>query len=331
MAGRKTRIWTGVGADLLAGAGTAVIATQAIGVPATPAPHVTADAAHAPPAVSPLQLAADPSAGGEGGERGESRHETRKPAGEGGEGGEGGERGESRKSASEGGEGGEGGEAGAREAFAGLSPRTEVLARLFAMKGHLRAGRDLTEAGDAEHAKQHFAHPLSEEYEEIALHLAAVGLRPFRAPLDRLVERVTAGADRTAILAALADANAAIDERAAAARRQDVDGDDFMAAVAALLRKAAAEYAGSMKDGRFANAEEYQDARGFILVLRDEIAAAKDALRRKDTAAAGRLADLLDRLAAIVPTPVPPARPVAPPSEVYGTVARAEFAVNRLK
>lgn len=305
---KKTRIWTGVGAYLLAGAGTAAIATQALGVPASPAGGA-AGKAGATAARSPLRLAAESSAGGE---QGEARHEMP-------------------RAASESGEGGEGGEEGAREAFAGLSPRTEVLARLFAMKGHLRAGRDLVEAGDTEHAKQHFAHPLSEEYEEVAPRLAEIGLRPFKDTLGLPVELATSGADRTAIMAALAGANAAIDDRAAAARRQDRDGDDFMTAATALLRKAAAEYAGSIKDGRFAQPEEYQDARGFILVLREEIASANDALRRKDAAAAGRLAGLLDELAAFVEKPVPPARPVASPSKMYGTVARAEFAINRLK
>ena len=225
-------------------------------------------------------------------------------------------------------QGGEGGEGGERGAVSGLSPLTATASRLLMMQGHLRAGADLLATRDRKGAALHFAHPQAELYQEVTKFLLALGISPFDKSLQRVVDLTTGGADPKEVRAALNKANAEVD---AALKKTIIklSPAEIARAVIAVLTAAANEYAASIKDGQFVNIEEYQDARGFIIVARKFLADAK-ALQEKDTRTHQSIRSHVDELASALDTPVPPSKPVLTTESMYGTVSRAELAASSI-
>lgn len=193
------------------------------------------------------------------------------------------------------------------------------------MAGHLRAGANLLGGRDLQQASLHFAHPEAEIYHEAEKLFPAFGVAPFRSSLKRTLDLAIQKAPRSEIQAALGIAKGDIDralEKVASTAKLSVAGT--ARAVVVVMQAAAQEYDGSIKAGRFVNIEEYQDARGFVLSIRDYLSRAT-ALRKYDGRAYALLTADVEELAKALQAPIPPKTPPLTTEKMYGTVARVEL------
>jgi hypothetical protein len=258
---------------------------------------------------------------GEAGEAGATAE-----AGEGGEaasgeGGEaaGGEAGESTAAApAQGGEAGEGG------ALAAEDPVVGTLTGLGLVEGHLRSGQEATEAGDDQISAVHMAHPAAELLEDLEPLLESQGLPTLDAELGALEAAATAE-ERTAAADAAIARILELRETLGATPAQRFE------AMAAILRVAAQEYEVGVVDGAVSNAEEYQDARGFVAAVRSE---AEGLSQSSDTAVAEAANEALAALAetdAALPSFAPEGDLPADAAQIlYGAAARVELAALSL-
>jgi hypothetical protein len=231
----------------------------------------------------------------------------------GGEGGEGGER-------------GQGGEKGA-EVLDRLVPEERLAVQLLLMKGHLRIGKELLDAGRTDNAREHFGHPMAEVYEDARPVLVKRGVTGLRRSLIALTEAMEGDPSQAAVAESYGRAVAAIDRALAT-----IDGATratprfIYAVVLALLSSALEEYEESVKGDKIADLHEFQDARGFVLVARDWIAAHAATLKARDPDAYQQVAGHIDAVAAVIAPAVPTAATKADVGKVAGAVSRVELA-----
>ena len=158
-------------------------------------------------------------------------------------------------------EGGEGGEAGA---VAGVDVETAYLVRLALVEGHLIAAGNLYKAGMVDDAIGLSYHPEAEMMDEVRATLAAHGQDDFSPLMQAFSTAMEGGAEE--VQPALAAFQAAVD--AAIGAEAPNAAARFKVAVA-VLRAAAAEYAGSIEGGVVTDVLAYNEAQAFVAVARD--------------------------------------------------------------
>jgi hypothetical protein len=306
-----TKIWLGVGAFVVVGAGgalqgpsaaRALMETTALsGAQSDPAPQ------HASSRVAQRKQG-----GGERG-HGERRH--------------GGEKGGTAKQGGEGGEG-EGGEGGRG---AQLAPEPDFALRIAQMRGHLLVGDELVKESQWNAAYPHFRHPTEELYGGIRARLKEYNVPPFEAALRVLANVVKAKKDgdeyakaRRAVMDAFAAADVGLK-----AKRPDWAGFTVETALE-TLKSAVGEYEEAVANGRIRKPVEYQDARGFILQAEVMIESVASMLERKDAAALASARAALADLKKAFPTVMPPEVPVKDYGAVLADVSRVELALGKM-
>jgi hypothetical protein len=231
------------------------------------------------------------------------------------------------KQADQGGEG-EGGQGGAG---AQLPPELEFALRIAQIRGHLLVGDELVREGQWNAAYPHFRHPTEELYGGIRARLKEYKVPPFEAALRVLANAVKSkkGGDdyakaRQAVLEALVAADAALKQKRA-------NWDGFVVETALeTLKSATGEYEEAVVKGRIAKPVEYQDARGFILQAEQMIEGVAPALEKKDADAVAGARTALADLKTAFPTAVPPRLPVKDYGAVLSDVSRVELALGKL-
>ena len=231
-----------------------------------------------------------------------------------------------------GGEGGEGGEAGhASDALDTLPPEVAFATRLTLIRAHLRAGRELVEAGHMAEAHVHFMHPADEVYDELKPALKTRGIHPFKSTLQALAETVESG-NKEGFPAAFAAAQKAVDGAWAALPPASRDSAGLAAAtIAALANLTAEEYAFAVTDGRIVDTVEYQDGRGLVVEAQGLFDRAKAALQAKDPASTARIGTVLADLATTFPSIMPPAAAIKTPGEVTALASRIALVAGDFK
>ncbi len=162
---------------------------------------------------------------------------------------------------------GEGEGEGEGEGAAPLDPEIRFLRDLGFMEGHLRAGVALYETGDIEAAKTHMGHPIKEKYAAVAPMLQTEGYGNLKAEIAGLAEAAESGAG-------LAEIRRDYDTVAAtiAAARGEKPAASQLRGLVELTRIAGEEYSVATEGGTLSSLHEYQDAWGFMQVVRDEAA-----------------------------------------------------------
>ncbi len=196
--------------------------------------------------------------------------------------------------------------------------QAELLFKLLLLQGHLGIAQALQAAGEARLALPHYGHPVRELYDDIAPELERRGLPGFDGALIRL-EALAAGSPGSAAFAAQHEAV----QTAVAGLRATVPGallEDrgFMLGVLSEVAAVATEeYGQALEGGAITKPVEYHDSRGYLMQVDGE-------LKRLEARGAG-LAPVRAALAdmqAVVPTLLPPARPLAGPAEYKALAAR---------
>jgi hypothetical protein len=173
-------------------------------------------------------------------------------------------------------------------------------------------------------------HPVAEHLPKVE---AALGARGFDDVDDALKELArTAGNAET--WSDVADAYAAAEESIRSAMA-DVDDEylqdpAFLARVlTAVIQQSRHEYEEALNEGRFVNAQEYHDSRGFMQVGRALLEERAEVFRAAD---ADAYAELVERFEAVMeawPSVQAPQSPALTVSEVYGRASAFEFAASR--
>jgi hypothetical protein len=300
------KVWLGVGAFVVAGAGaSAAPGLQApSGVPALVAPHQSpflTDTAIPPASTGGFVLAQH------GDHAKEAPAEAPKEPGK---------------------EGGEGGES---KGIENLPPELAFAARIALLRGHLLVGDQLVKQQQWNAALPHFLHPSEEIYGDIKDSLPDYKVPAFDAALKTLADVVKAkkGADYARALKAVTDALATADIGMKDKQADNWPGYVTEAAVEAI-KTAAGEYQNAIVGSRIGKPVEYQDARGFILEADRMIEGVAPALQKKDAASLKEVRATLAELKKLFPTAVPPRTPVKDHAAMLAIVARLELAASKL-
>jgi hypothetical protein len=231
------------------------------------------------------------------------------------------------KHGGEAGEAGEGGEKGAAK----LPPDLAFAVHIGELRGHLLVGNQLIQQKQWKAALPHFLHPTEEIYGEIRDQLKDYGVPPFEAALKLLastVKQKKGGADydnaRKAVEDALAKADAGLK-----AKQSNWAGFTLESAVE-LIKTAGGEYEEAIVKGRVAKPVEYQDARGFIWHADALIGSVAADLEKKNAKALQQVRAQIGELKKVFPTAMPPKKPVKSHAELLAIVSKLELASGSL-
>jgi hypothetical protein len=310
---KRTKIWLGVGAFVMAGSGAVTQtgpglaeARSRMGADAITDPATGTAIPRDPPGILLAQHGAH-SEGAERGQRGKAAKS--KPLGAGGEGDEG----------------------GAKGAAVKLPPDLDFALRIAQIRGHLLVGDELVKQGEWNAAYPHFRHPTEELYGPIRGRLRDYKTPPFEAALKLLANVVKArkgGDEYDKALKTVTDALAAADD---GLKAKQANWEGFVVETAVeTLKSATGEYEGAIVNGRIAKPVEYQDARGFVWQAERMIEGVAVALEKKDAAAVQQVRAIFADLKTAWPAAMPPKAPVKDYGAVLGDVSRIELAAGRL-
>jgi len=304
----RTKIWLGVGAFVVAGAGV----TGAAGAQ-TVDPLRMSDSASDLAIARALAPATDFSAakkqGGEHGEHGAKAVKTKK----------------------QGGEGGEGGEEGGAKGGAALPPDLDFALKIAQIRGHLLVGDELVKQGQWAAALPHFLHPSEELYGPIRGKLKDYQTPQFSSALKLLSNDVKAkkgGEDYDKAFKAVEEALTAAD---AGLKTKQPNWDSFAVETALeLLKSSTGEYQQAIVKGRIAKPVEYQDSRGFVWQSEKMIESVAPALEKKSADALKAVRDGFAELKKAWPAAMAPKTPVKDYAAVLSDVSRIELSVGKL-
>src|SRR5712691_2846483 len=297
----RTKIWLGVGAFVMAGAGAA---------------SGPADAG----ALLDTSALTDPGSATSASGRMLAQH--RRP---------GGERTAAEKKAKskQRGEGGEGDEGGAKAVGTKLAPDLDFALKIAQIRGHLLVGDELVKEGQWNAAYPHFRHPTEELYGPIRDRLKDYKTPPFEAALKVLANVVKAKRSSDDYASALKAVTDALDAADAGLKAKQANWESFTVETALeILKSATGEYEGAIVNGRIAKPVEYQDARGFVWQAERMIESVATDSQKKNAVALGEMRAGLASLKKAFPSPMPPRVPVK--DQVLGDVARIELAAGKL-
>lgn len=189
-----------------------------------------------------------------------------------------------------------------------------VAHRVAFMSGHVVAGLALYRAGAPDEAAPHLLHPVSETHAAERAGIDALGFDA--APFESVSAALEQGRPASEVepMLAAAEANIALVRRNA--------GGDPVGIIAYLMDTAEEEYVIGVRDGRVADAGEYQDAYGFAVI-------ALETASRLDEPARADAVRELEALIALWPKGGPLARSEPTPVDVVkAQVARVRGAVT---
>lgn len=215
---------------------------------------------------------------------------------------------------------GEGHEHGAADEH--LDADARLYRDLELMRGHLLIAGELVAGDHWIDAVPHVFHPIEEIYDGMKGEIEKRSLPGFLTELKVLAQTIKAK-QKDAYVAALQAVNTKLN-----AIEQNIKASKapwnvtVKAALISVLKTAAEEYGNAVKDGKIAEAVEYQDSRGFI--WRAD-AMLKDGALTKNTANTATLAaaaEALAKLKSVWPAPIPPDAAVASAESVAADIEK---------
>ena len=201
------------------------------------------------------------------------------------------------------------------------------LTRLGLIRGHLRVGNALYQAGQFDMSATHMKHPRDELYSGLVPAIEFRGATTFDQPLSNLADAVesNAGADQVqSAWQAVDDAIQAIEARV------DPPLNATLLAIVEILRTAGEEYALGVVDGQIENVHEFQDAWGFTQVV-DQRLDTLNPSSDEEQVAVERASDLVDELQSLWPSLAPEEAVQGRASALHGAAARIELLANGLE
>lgn len=221
-------------------------------------------------------------------------------------------------------EGGESGEAGLT---ADATPAAAVLAEVMIVEGHMLAARDLYEKGQKDLAVELARHPQEEgTLDTLGKEMTAKNAADMAAVVTAFTETMAKGAAQNEVdqsLTALTQTFGAIAATPAPDARARFD------AVTLLLKAAAGEYEGSLKDGAVDDVMAWHEARSFVTLARETL---QDlAATPKWTAAANKALAATREADAAFGDPMAEKPLAGDPQILLGVAARVELVTSSVR
>lgn len=221
-------------------------------------------------------------------------------------------------------EGGESGEAGLTDE---ATPEAAVLAELMVVEGHMLAARDLYEKGQKDLAVELSRHPKEEgTLDTLGKEMEAKQAADMAAASEAFSETMAKGASQTEVdqsLTALTQVFNGIAATHASEIRARFD------AVTLLLKAAAGEYEGSLKDGAVEDVMAWHEARSFVTLAREAL---QDlAATPKWTAAANKALAATREADAAFGDPMAETLLAGDPQILLGVAARVELVSSSVR
>lgn len=190
-----------------------------------------------------------------------------------------------------------------------LSSDAKLYRDVELIRGHLNVAGELIAEGHWIDAVPHVFHPIEEIYGSMKGEIEKRKLPGFLPEMKALAQTVKAK-QKDAYEASLKTVAAKLDAVEAALKSSPSWAATIKDAAIATLETAAEEYEEAVKDGKIAEAVEYQDSRGFV--WRVEAMLKSDALSKSDAnkAALSEAQKALDDLKAAWPAAMPPEKSV---------------------
>jgi hypothetical protein len=209
--------------------------------------------------------------------------------------------------------------------------RIRIYRDIELMRGHLRVGKELIDAGLWDEALPHFLHPTEELYGAMERYIKLHKVTPFDKQLKALAQAVKAKNK-----AAYEPAAKLVEQRLAAALivfKRFMGGKPMtsftMQTIVETLKVSHSEYESAFENGKLAKPVEYQDSRGFTMVSAELLDAQAPELKKIDAAQFAELQRMLAELRLAWPTPVPPDVPVAGADKIGAQVDAFAKAAER--
>lgn len=199
----------------------------------------------------------------------------------------------------------------------------QLLTDLGFMQGHAYAGLKLYQAGEIKLGQVHIGHPLVEKYDAVAKPLEKRGFANLKAQLVAMSEAAEAGKPAEEVGALYDEVVATLEDI-----RADLPPAKQLKSLALLTRIAADEYNAAFKDGKLINQKEYQDAWGFLQVVKTE---AKELTESSDKAvaeAANEILEQAEKAEAVFGDLMGSGIEKPDASAIYGAAARMEISAN---
>lgn len=222
----------------------------------------------------------------------------------------------------EGGEGGEGGEAGRTTGTA--QTKLDWLTGLALVEGHLLVAMELLRADAKDAARTHLKHPSDEIYASLRPGFRRYHAAGFATELEQLSKAaIEKGTAETAYRQ--------VEKKIDLARQKAPANTKTQLLVAArLLENAASDYRESVKNGRIADAHEYQDAYGFTKVALRLIERAKPA-NDSERAALDIARNVMKETASLWPALPGDGVAAGDPAVLQAAASRMELAASGLR
>jgi hypothetical protein len=225
----------------------------------------------------------------------------------------------------EGGEGGEGGEAGA---VANLTGSVAYLDQLAIVEGHMRAAVMLYSKGQVDEAVALSYHPEAEMMDSVRASLTAHGAADITPAMTALSEAMEGRAAADVVTARLADVTAVI------ARAEALEADETKVrfdALVALVKAAAAEYAGAVADGKVTEPMGFHESYAFLQVAADRAAALAALPDARAAAAGARIGAVLQEATAAFGDMTAAEPEAGDPGALLAVEGRVELAASQVR
>jgi Helix-hairpin-helix motif len=142
----------------------------------------------------------------------------------------------------------------------------DYMVKLQLMKGHLFVAKELIDTNKIKEAEDHVGHPVEEIYIDISDRLHEHKVKEFKSNLLELEDLIKAGAtDRSQLSTDFTESMRSIDGAIAALPTSRKQSPTFILQVInVVLDNVNSTYGIAVSNGKFVDAEEYQDSRGFL-------------------------------------------------------------------
>ena len=228
--------------------------------------------------------------------------------------------------------GGEGEGEGGGKADAGLPPALIFNRGLQLIRGHLRVGAELVDAGRWQDALPHFLHPTEEIYGRLRADLKTYDVPPFETALKALAQTIKAkNREAYARARATVEERLAVAERGVRAKVADPWPSFALETAMEMLRVAGDEYANALDGTRVKLPVEYQDSRGFVFEAERAIEAVSGELATRDAEALAVIRSAFADLKTAWPGPMPPRVAARSVADVLADMSRVELQVGRFR
>lgn len=210
-------------------------------------------------------------------------------------------------------------------ALTGEAKDVDYMTKLGLMTGHMLVAKELLDLGKPKQAEPHIGHPVEEIYVDVEDQLNERKIPEFKTGLIKLQDLVKSKPNDPQLKTQFEQSFKAIEDAIAALPASQRQTPNFtLKVINGLLDTANSEYGAAIANDKIAAVIEYQDSRGFVTYADTLKGTIADALTKENAQTQQAITDTMTELKKAWPSPLAPAKPVLPTTEVTQLVKKVE-------